>query len=475
MLQATRNHLDIFQNTITDVYSQAAQQKKSAFESATSSITGPRHGMISGDPFVLGFYEARAERETEAQLSRAKMIYESAVSTIDYNAKQTVNKVVNENALQTLFPAIVDSVVLFFSNLLQKYTSLLSSHGHLDLSCLEGVDMQKSNQILRNLAITNSKNNTIFSALKVCPFNTNVFCSKIDNRLSLASTDIELLDYLGATDIVCAYVLSKIETPDEMALNLITETNLLQEKYNQYFYHIQCVADLKRIPFAKAAQLALKKYIFAIFEPLIQLSSNNNQAIITYLDTKMRKRFQNSISSYDLNSYINSIIIPPALWEFLQGKIEFEVSENLSTLFHSTIQNSSDLQSFIVSKLTPYRDKLVLQGKLHSLEKELKSVQDEKEAVISQQPADQRSSRGFLGLFIVFLFFDIACVVACCILDMFGFIPAVCLVALLILALYCLSKWRSIADYEDKVKQFDDTITRLNGQLAEITTQLKTQ
>lgn len=475
MLQATQDHLDVSQNTITSVYDEAAQQKRSALDSAKSSITGPKHGMISNDPFVLGFYEARAERETGEQLSRAKMIYESAVSAIDYNAKQTVNKIINENALKNLFPAIVNSIILFFSDLLQKYTILLSSHGHFDLSCLEDIDVRKSNNILKNLEITDSKRNTIFCALKACPFNVNIFYAMVDNQLPFEAADKDLLAYLDMTDMVCDYITSKVTSPYAETTYPVAGTDLFQKRYDRYYYHIECIANLKKISLISASQLLLRRDIDAIFEPFVQLSGDNTLEIIDYLDLHIGNIHSESAILPSLESYVKNTIIKSDLWEFLQENCGIDVSERLSCCFHTTIQNPSELKSLMVDKLIPYGDKLLLQQKLHSLEKELKSVQDEKGAVIAQQPADQRSSRGFLGLFIVFLFFDIACVVACCILEVFGFFLAVCLAALLILALYSLSKWRAIADYENKVKQFDDTITRLNGQLAEITTQLKTQ
>lgn len=347
MFQATQDHLDVSQNTITSVYDEAAQQKRSALDSAKSSITGPKHGMISNDPFVLGFYEARAERETGEQLSRAKMIYESAVSAIDYNTKQTVNKIINENALKNLFPAIVNSIILFFSDLLQKYTILLSSHGHFDLSCLEDIDARKSNNILKNLAITDSKRSTIFCALKACPFNVNIFYAMVDNQIPFEAADKDLLEYLDMTDMVCDYVLARVESGLDESTKGSDIAEKLCQKYSRHLHHIECIAMLKGVSMTESTKLVLQKDIDFVFKRYEALALDDEQKICDFL---METWTLDNPDRYDfvVGEYVSVIDIPQSLIDFLKEKCDIDTLDRLSHHFQHEFNSMSEIQKALL-------------------------------------------------------------------------------------------------------------------------------
>lgn len=140
LLEIAQQHLNLATATISSVYDRAELEKKAAFASASSSITGPGFGVISNDPIMLGIYAAKSEKILKKQVADAEFKYSSAVSRIDFNAKSQIDNTLKDNIKSKVYPSIVQCIGNFFSEFLTKYCERLAINDLFDINCLQNFD-----------------------------------------------------------------------------------------------------------------------------------------------------------------------------------------------------------------------------------------------------------------------------------------------------------------------------------------------
>lgn len=400
LLEIAQQHLNLATATISSVYDRAELEKKAAFASASSSITGPGFGVISNDPIMLGIYAAKSEKILKKQVADAEFKYSSAVSRIDFNAKSQIDNTLKDNIKSKVYPSIVQCIGNFFSEFLTKYCERLAINDLFDINCLQNFDLRRSNSILENLGSTSYVQETISSAKKACPFNFNVYCAMVDNHIKFSTSDIEIVNFLGIGEMVTKYVQKVItdKKQTDVSCNNITAA-YLQRSLDRVQYEIALLKSLTNISLNEANLYILQEEINVITCPYQILKSTSNKEAIDFI-TKYVYQIDNgedvhpfnfNINAYDerVSTFITSLPKLDEVNEFLKLNCSFSLSAYFTYLVNGQNQidefaNIEEAKTALHKKLMQlkpiYSDYCVLRQKKYEnkeLEKKIKEYKEE--------------------------------------------------------------------------------------------------
>ena len=400
LLEIAQQHLDLASATISSVYNRAELEKKAAYASASSSITGQGFGVISNDPIMLGIYAAKSEKILKRQVADAEYKYSSAASSIDFNAKSQIDNTLKDNIKSKVYPSIVQCISNFFSEFLTKYCEQLAINDLFDINCLQNFDLRRSNSILENLGSTSYVQETISSAKKACPFNFNVYCAMVDNHIKFSTSDIEIVYFLGIGEMVTKYVQKVItdKKQTDVSCNNITAA-YLQRSLDRVQYEIALLKSLTNISLNEANLYILQEEINVITCPYQILKSTSNKEAIDFI-TKYVYQIDNgedvhpfnfNINAYDerVSTFITSLPKLDEVNEFLKLNCSFSLSAYFTYLVNGQNQidefaNIEEAKTALHKKLMQlkpiYSDYCVLRQKKYEnkeLEKKIKEYKEE--------------------------------------------------------------------------------------------------
>lgn len=353
LLEIAQQHLNLATATISSVYDRAELEKKAAFASASSSITGPGFGVISNDPIMLGIYAAKSEKILNKQVADAEFKYSRAVSRIDFNAKSQIDNTLKDNIKSKVYPSIVQCIGNFFSEFLTKYCEQLAINDLFDINCLQNFDLRRSNGILENLGSTSYVQETISSAKKACPFNFNVYCAMVDNHIKFSTSDIEIVNFLGIGEMVTKYVQKVItdKKQTDVSCNNITAA-YLQRSLDRVQYEIALLKLLTNTSLNEANLYSLQEEIKVITFPYQILKSTSNKEAIDFItkyiyqidDGEDVHPFNFNINAYDerVSTFITSLPKLEEVNEFLKLNCSF----SLSAYFTYLVNEQSQIDEF---------------------------------------------------------------------------------------------------------------------------------
>lgn len=417
LLEIAQQHLDLASATISSVYNRAELEKKAAYASASSSITGPGFGVISNDPIMLGIYAAKSEKILKKQVADAEFKYSSAASSIDYNAKSQIDNTLKDNIKSKVYPSIVQCIGNFFSEFLTKYCEQLAINDLFDINCLQNFDLRRSNSILENLGSTSYVQETISSAKKACPFNFNVYCAMVDNHIKFATSDIEIVSFLGIGEMMTKYVQKVItdKKQTDVSYNNITAA-YLQRSLDQVQYEIALLKLLTNTSLNEANLYSLQEEIRVITFPYQILKSTSNIEAIDFItkyvyqidDGEDVHPFNFNINAYDerVSTFITSLPKLDEVNEFLKLNCSFSLSAYFIYLVNEQNQidefaNVEEVKTALQKKLMQlkpiYSDYCVLRQKKYKNKELEKKIKEYKEEI---KYASERSTKRLIAWFI---------------------------------------------------------------------------
>ena len=139
-----------------------------------SSVTGLDFGIISGsfvNHMIYAYMDASKQTKQEKE---ALEVYNREIAALRQTAKaydeQEKNYIINN-----VIPAMNTVFTYFAFELLDRYVSDLIRVGKFDKAALTFIDLERSNDLLKNLELAGNKKAVIESAFVACPFNIAVY------------------------------------------------------------------------------------------------------------------------------------------------------------------------------------------------------------------------------------------------------------------------------------------------------------
>ncbi len=165
-----------------EVYSSGVQD---AIYKKDSSVTGLDFGILSGsfvNHMIYAYMDASKQTKQEQE---ALKIYNKEIAELDKVAESYDQKE-KSYILNNVIPAMYTVFTYFSYELLDRYVSDLIRVGKFDKAALDYINLERSNDLLKNLDLSDNKKAIIESAFVACPFNIAVY---------MQTMKYDLLDY----------------------------------------------------------------------------------------------------------------------------------------------------------------------------------------------------------------------------------------------------------------------------------------
>lgn len=154
-----------------DTYEAGVQEALSKKE---ASVTGLDFGIISSsfvNHMIYAYMDASKQTKQEKE---ALEVYNREIAALRQTAKaydeQERNYIINN-----VVPAMNTVFTYFIFELLDRYVSDLIRVGKFDKAALKFINLERSNDLLKNLDLAGNKKAVIESAFVACPFNVAVY------------------------------------------------------------------------------------------------------------------------------------------------------------------------------------------------------------------------------------------------------------------------------------------------------------
>lgn len=175
LLNATTQYYEYVKSSTERNHAIAEASKESANATINSTITGLDFGIISSSIIDHAVYAAMNNSEIRKQSAAALERYCAVCNVIDANRDNTITVEISEYYAEQYIPAVYSALVALYGHLLSIFTNDLSSCGQFDISCLDTIDLQRSNDIVNNIDNVDNKKGVFLKAIELCPYNTNAY------------------------------------------------------------------------------------------------------------------------------------------------------------------------------------------------------------------------------------------------------------------------------------------------------------
>ena len=193
-----------------------------------SSVTGLDFGIITGSFVNSMIYAYMDASEHTKQEKEALRVYNQEIAELNKQVA-AYDRQESDYIIGNVIPAMNTVFTFFAYELLDKFIADLIRYNKFDKEALKFINLERSNDLLKNLSLAGNKKAVIESAFVACPFNANVYSQ---------ATNYGLIDY-------DTYLTAHHFKQDENILNTLTE------KLGEVTY-----PDKFRINYVAAEQLA---------------------------------------------------------------------------------------------------------------------------------------------------------------------------------------------------------------------------
>lgn len=199
----------VFQQQISDWiegYEDAIQKKD-------ASVTGLSFSILSGSFVNHAIYAAMEASKVNEQEKAAAKEYQKDMAELDARLASRKNEAEKQYVANTYIPHMEAAITVFSYELLDTFVSDLIKYGKINQDLLNYVHIDRSNDLLKNLELSQNKEVVLLKAFEACPYNIAVYmrAMKYDlldydtfetaNVFKQASSIISFLkDSLGAAD-----------------------------------------------------------------------------------------------------------------------------------------------------------------------------------------------------------------------------------------------------------------------------------
>ena len=157
-----------------------------AIQKKDSSVTGLGFSIWSGSFVNHAIYAAMEASKVNEQEKAAAKAYQKDMAELDARIESRKNADEKRYIANTYKPHMETAITVFAYELLDTFISDLIKYGKLDKSILNYTHIDRSNDLLKNLGLSQNKEVVLHKAFEVCPFNVAVYM----NTMSC-----DLLDY----------------------------------------------------------------------------------------------------------------------------------------------------------------------------------------------------------------------------------------------------------------------------------------
>lgn len=267
-----------------------------------SSVTGLDFGIISSsfvNHMIYAYMDASKQTKQEQE---ALQTYNREIAELDKQAAE-FDRQENSYIFDNVIPAMNTVFTYFAYELLDKYVSDLIRAGKFDKAALGFINLERSNELLKNLELSSNRTAIIESAFEACPFNLAVY---------MQAMKYDLLDYES-------FQAAKLLKQGEAILSFLRDGLRDPKDHNKMYFNLQSIKLLSLYTDSTMREVTadIANFVVKAYSDTFALLTNKKtlQFIINKADESDIIK-SNRISKEQAQLYVNSIA-SANLWDKL--------------------------------------------------------------------------------------------------------------------------------------------------------------
>lgn len=182
--QVNHNALEVMKTLLKDEIDYFQKGMNQAIESAASNIVGSRITVYSSSSLSLAAHAMQEYSIKKKQAKKADEQYRRELSEVINKGNSRREENENRYLSETYFPEMEKALTMFVYSMMDRYLSDLSAAGKFNVETYNYVDINKSNNLLKNLKLTSNKEAVLASAFITCPYNSQVYIDAYHNGIT---------------------------------------------------------------------------------------------------------------------------------------------------------------------------------------------------------------------------------------------------------------------------------------------------
>lgn len=154
-----------------------------AIQKKNASVTGLGFSIWSSSFVNHAIYAAMEASKVSEQEKAATKAYQKDMAELDARLNSRKNEDERRYIANTYKPHMEAAITVFAYELLDTFISDLIKYGKLDKDVLNHIHIDRSNDLLKNLELSQNKEAVLHKAFEACPYNLKVYAKALDYNL----------------------------------------------------------------------------------------------------------------------------------------------------------------------------------------------------------------------------------------------------------------------------------------------------
>lgn len=347
-----------------------------AVNKADSHVTGMGFSIWSSSFVNHAIYAAMESSAINKQAKEAEAQYQKDIDELSSRLDSQYGGEKSKYISQTYIPNMEAALTVFAYELLDKYVGDLIANGKFDSKTLEYVDISRSNDLLKNLTLSNNKQAVLENAFVACPYNIAVY---------MQAMKYDLLDY-------DSFQTAKVFNKEHKILSFIQKNLgevLYPAKFNINYKYVNLLALFTGETSTELLHRLTEQYAISIEESYAEIAdmisdkSCCRRVVENFEENTILS--DTSICKQKAYEYVRRIV-GKGIWEQLIGKCgHSDLFVRIKNRFQSTEQLNTRkefdeyLLEQLIAKLEEARNELAEQIKSDRAEEERQWIARQRE------------------------------------------------------------------------------------------------
>ena len=318
---------------------------ENALQRADAHVTGMGFSILSSSFVNHAIYAAMEASTISKQEKEATAQYQREINALSSRLESDYDREKTQYINNEYIPNMEAAFTIFAFDLLDKYVADLIANGKFDRDTLRFVDIRRSNDLLKNLTLSNNKHAILENAFTACPYNIAVY---------MQAMKYDLLDY-------DSFQTAKVFKQSDAILSFLKSNwgeVSFPTKFNINYHYINIWASFIDKQPAELLYWQTNQYasgIAAAYSRISNMIADHSMCckIIEQLGEKAVLS-SGSICRDRAIEYVDTIVTKN-IWEQLTERCGHdELVERIRNYFPSAeaFQNKTDLDVYLIEQLT---------------------------------------------------------------------------------------------------------------------------
>lgn len=316
-----------------------------AVQRAESHVTGMGFSIWSGSFVNHAIYAAMEASTINKQEKEASARYQREIHDLCTKLESDYDRETSQYINNEYIPNMEAALTVLAFELLDQYIADLIEHNKFDRRALDFVNVSRSNDLLKNLALSGNKKAVLENAFAACPYNIAVYMQAMKHNL---------LDY-------DSFQTAKIFKQDHLILSFFSENwgvASFPTKFNIDYYCVKewaCLTDKTPEDLLRGLTEQYASGIVKAYSRVSDMLNDENlcQKIIGEFDDDSILA-GDSISKNKAHAYVD-YIVDPIIWNQLVDKCgQTDILDRIKVFVPDDIQVKAkqDVDAYFVEQLT---------------------------------------------------------------------------------------------------------------------------